>query len=155
MKLTKQQTAHILAALWFTQDHQLFHMKQFEGEDFGPLNHREIQELSEALVAPDPEIICLCGSTKFKEVFLKAQKEFTLKGVIVLSVGFFGHADGWEDSEHLKPLLDELHLRKIDMADAVFVLNEGGYIGESTAREIEYAVRKSLPVNYLEPIKGE
>lgn len=99
-----------------------------------------------------PGFVCLCGSTKFKDAFLKAQKEFTLKGLMVLSVGFFGHADGWEDTEHMKPMLDSLHLRKIDQADLVFVLNVGGYIGESTTREIAYAVETRTPVNYLEPL---
>ena len=100
-----------------------------------------------------PAIVCLTGSTKFKNAYLKAQKEFTLKGVIILSVGFFGHADGWEDVEHMKPMLDALHLRKIDLADALFVLNVDGYIGESSAREIAYAVETGKPVNYLEPVK--
>ena len=99
-----------------------------------------------------PKVVCLCGSTKFKEAYLKAQKEFTLKGLIVVSVGFFGHADGWEDSEHMKPMFDALHLRKIDLADAVFVLNVDGYIGESTTREIAYAIETRTPVNYLEPL---
>ena len=97
-----------------------------------------------------PTIVCLCGSTKFKEAFLDAAKSETLDGRIVLSVGFFGHADGITLSSEHKAKLDILHLRKIDLADEVLVVNVGQYIGESTQREIEYARSTGKPVRYLE-----
>jgi len=96
-------------------------------------------------------IITLCGSTKFKDEFLKAQKELTLQGHIVISVGCFGHSDKDPRIEASKGMLDEMHLRKIDMADAIYVVNVGGYIGSSTRREIEYARSKGKEIMFLEP----
>lgn len=100
------------------------------------------------------KVITLCGSTKFKDEYLKAQKDLTLQGNIVISVGLFGHSgDNEVWTEGTKEMLDEMHKRKIDMADEIFVINVGGYIGESTRGEIEYAIRHGKPVNYLEPIE--
>lgn len=99
------------------------------------------------------KVITLCGSTKFKEEFLKAQKELTLQGNIVISVGLFGHADGDYQTvltEEVKVMLDDMHKRKIDMADEIFVINKGGYIGSSTRSEIEYAYATGKGVTYLE-----
>lgn len=86
-----------------------------------------------------PKIVCLCGSTKFKEDFLAIQKQYTLAGWIVLSVGFFGHADNEKLSMETKAKLDILHLAKISLADEIAVICVDKYIGESTRREIEYA----------------
>ncbi len=95
-------------------------------------------------------IITLCGSTKFKEEFTDAQKNLTLKGNIVISVGLFGHSGDEEVwTANTKEMLDEMHLRKIDLADEIFVINVGGYIGESTRREIEYAKKNNKEVKYL------
>ena len=97
------------------------------------------------------KVITLCGSTKFKDAFLKAQKDLTLQGNIVISVGLFGHSGDDEVwTEGTKAMLDDMHKRKIDMADEIFVINVGGYIGESTRSEIEYAERNGRKVNYLE-----
>lgn len=97
-------------------------------------------------------VITLCGSTKFKEEFIQAQKELTLQGNIVISVGLFGHSGDDEVwTEGTKEMLDDMHKRKIDMADAIFVINVGGYIGDSTKSEIEYAKRHCKIVEYLEP----
>jgi hypothetical protein len=96
------------------------------------------------------KVITLCGSTKFKDEFIEAQKRLTLAGNIVISVGLFGHsgdAEVW--TEGTKAMLDDMHFRKIDMADEIFVINVGGYIGESTRREIEYANSTAKLVNYL------
>jgi len=99
------------------------------------------------------KVITLCGSTKFKDEYLKAQKDLTLQGNIVISVGLFGHSgDNEVWTEGTKEMLDEMHKRKIDMADEIFVINVGGYIGNSTRSEIEYAIRHGKSVNYLEPI---
>ena len=84
-------------------------------------------------------IITMCGSTKFKDEFMAAQKELTLEGHIVISVGCFGHADPDPRIEPLKDMLDKMHFEKIDMADAIYVINVDGYVGSSTSREIEYA----------------
>lgn len=97
------------------------------------------------------KVITLCGSTKFKEQYLEAQKRLTLEGNIVISVGLFGHSGDDEVwTEGTKAMLDEMHLRKIDMADEVFVINVGGYIGSSTRNEIKYAIDHGKEVRYLE-----
>ena len=99
------------------------------------------------------KVITLCGSTKFKEQYLEAQKRLTLEGNIVISVGLFGHSGDDEVwTEGAKAMLDDMHLRKIDMADEIFVINVGGYIGESTRREIAYAKNTGKSVKYLESI---
>lgn len=96
-------------------------------------------------------VITLCGSTRFKEQFLEVQKRLTLEGNIVISVGLFGHSGDDEVwTEGTKEMLDDMHKRKIDMADAIYVINVGGYIGESTRSEIEYAKRNGKEVRYLE-----
>ena len=77
----------------------------------------------------------------------------TLEGNIVISVGLFGHSGDVEVwTEGTKAMLDDMHLRKIDMADEIFVINVGGYIGTSTRREIEYATSKDLAIRYLEEL---
>ena len=97
------------------------------------------------------KVITLCGSTKFKEQYLEAQKRLTLEGNIVISVGLFGHSGDDEVwTEGTKAMLDDMHLRKIDMADEVFVINVGGYIGSSTRNEIKYAIDHGKEVRYLE-----
>ena len=104
------------------------------------------------------KVITLCGSTRFKDEFMEAQKRLTLEGNIVISVGLFGHSgddEVWESMDEgtltkTKEMLDDMHKRKIDMADEIFVINVGGYIGESTRSEIDYATGKGMPVWYLE-----
>ena len=96
-----------------------------------------------------PRIICLCGSTKYKDTFIEANRMETLAGHIVLSVGLFMHA-GDSITPLQKQSLDELHKRKIDLADEILVLNVDGYIGESTRGEIEYAMSSKKLVRYLE-----
>ena len=97
------------------------------------------------------KVITLCGSTKFKDEFLIEQKRLTLEGNIVISVGLFG--DNGDDevwTENIKKMLDDMHKRKIDMADEIFVINKNGYIGSSTKSEIEYALKTNKKVNYME-----
>ena len=104
------------------------------------------------------KVITLCGSTRFKDEFLEAQKRLTLEGNIVISVGLFGHSgdnEVWENMEEgtltrMKEMLDDMHKRKIDMADEIYVINIGGYIGTSTKSEIEYAEATGKAVRYLE-----
>ncbi len=104
-------------------------------------------------------VITLCGSTRFKDEFIEAQKRLTLDGNIVISVGLFGHSgdnEVWEGMDEgtlskTKAMLDDMHKRKIDMADSIYVINPGGYIGESTKSEIEYAIDHGKRVDYLVP----
>lgn len=98
------------------------------------------------------KVITLCGSTRFKKQFLETQKLLTLKGNIVISVGLFGHSgDNEVWLKDIKQMLDDMHKRKIDMADEIFVINVNGYIGSSTKSEIEYALKTGKKVSYLEP----
>ena len=92
------------------------------------------------------QVVTLCGSTRFKNEFMEVQKQLTLEGNIVISVGLFGHSGDsavWENMDEgtltkTKEMLDDMHKRKIDMADEIFVINVNGYIGDSTRSEIEY-----------------
>jgi hypothetical protein len=134
---------------------------------------------------PMPKIVVLCGSTRFYQQFQRANYEETMKGNIVLSVGFYLHAsekahgetwgctvpfsgitsgtntsekahgETWGCTAEQKIALDELHKRKIDLADEVLVLNIGGYIGDSTRSEIEYAKSVRTPIRYQEPVGTE
>jgi hypothetical protein len=96
------------------------------------------------------KIITLCGSTRFKHEFIAEQKRLTLEGNIVISVGLYGHSgDNEVWSKETKEMLDDMHKRKIDLADEIFVINVGGYIGSSTRSEIEYAMKTGKKVMYL------
>ena len=93
-------------------------------------------------------VITLCGSTRFKEDFERVNRELTLKGFVVISVGCFGHS-GDTFTEEDKIMLDEIHKQKIDMADAIYVINRDNYIGESTRSEIEYAKQHDKAIMYM------
>lgn len=98
-------------------------------------------------------VITLCGSTRFKDQFLEAQRRLTFEGNIVISVGLFEHSGDDEVwTEGTKEMLDDMHKRKIDMADGLYVINVGGYTGQSTHSEIEYAQSQSKRVECLENI---
>ena len=107
------------------------------------------------------KVITLCGSTRVNDEFMKAQKDLTLAGNIVINVGLFGHSgdnEVWENMDEgtltkTKEMLDDMHKRKIDMADEIFVINVGGYIGSSTKSEIEYAKASGKVVRYLETME--
>ena len=110
------------------------------------------------MVKVRPKIVCLCGSTRFKDAFDEANYRETMSGKIVLSVGFFMHASGNKHGEDVgatpeqKLALDELHKRKIDISDEVLILNVGGYIGESTRSELDYAEEHCKRIRYLEEV---
>jgi hypothetical protein len=104
-----------------------------------------------------PRIICLCGSTRFYKEFQRANYEETMAGKIVLSVGFYmhsseaAHGETWGCTSEQKKALDGLHFRKIELADEVLILNVGGYIGESTGRELAHARSLGKVIRFLEP----
>jgi predicted HAD superfamily Cof-like phosphohydrolase len=103
-----------------------------------------------------PLVITLCGSTRFKDAFIRENFRLTMEGAIVLSVGFFSHADPtYTCTEEEKTRLDILHKQKIDMSDRILVLNVGGYIGDSTASEIAHALEHGVEVEFLEPLNNE
>ncbi len=105
-------------------------------------------------------VVTLCGSTRFKNEFMEAQKRLTLEGNIVISVGFFGYSgdqevwDGMDEGTltKTKEMLDDMHKRKIDKADSIYVINVGGYICESTRSEIEYAKAHGKKIIFLESV---
>ena len=118
-------------------------------------------QLAKVLKLDRPKIICLCGSTRFTEQMLVKQWELTKQGFIVLSwcalpESYFRGEDKTHigDQEGVKEIMDEVHLRKIDLADEVFVINANGYIGESTSREIDHAMKSGKPIKYLEVNNG-
>lgn len=94
----------------------------------------------------------MCGSTKFKQAFIDANFRETMNGKIVLTVGWFSHTDGniYTPTEEEKIALDELHKRKIDISDEVLILNVGGYIGESTQSELDYAIANGKQISFLD-----
>ena len=100
------------------------------------------------------KVITLCGSTKFKEDFEREQKRLTLEGNIVLSLVFFGHSGdsvSWDKDVNI--MLKDMHFAKIDMSDEIFVINKGGYIGESTKNEINYAKNNGKIIKYMESVE--
>lgn len=124
-------------------------------EDFNKNVHiRQVNFLTDPY---RPKIITLCGSTRFHEEFVRVNYELTMMGAIVLSVGFFPHAaeavhgEGVGATSEEKQRLDELHKRKIEMSDEVFVINVDGYVGDSTRSEVAYALTRGIPVHFLEP----
>ncbi|MFH8282542.1 hypothetical protein [Streptomyces antibioticus] len=104
-----------------------------------------------------PEIVCICGSTRFVDEMSAANRELTFTGVIVVAPGVFPRAEDHEAGELIteeqKTALSALHLRKIDLADRVLVVNPGGYVGESTSREIAYARATGKPVSFTHPLR--
>jgi hypothetical protein len=105
-----------------------------------------------------PKIVCLCGSTRFWRTFQEASLRETLAGKIVLSIGAASNTDDGhfgnlapEEYARIKEELDQLHLWKVSLADEVLILNVGGYVGESTRRELDYARALGKPVRWLEP----
>lgn len=108
-----------------------------------------------------PKVITLCGSSRFPAAFHMANAHFSMLGYVVISLGLYGHADQPEGARFLtsdgnettteKRNLDQLHFRKIDISDGIFVINVGGYVGSSTKREIEYARSQGKFVEWLFP----
>ena len=95
------------------------------------------------------KVITLCGSTKFKDEFERINKEMTLAGHVVFSVGCFGHSgDSFTDKQ--KEMLDDIHKQKIDMSDGIFIINKDGYIGASTKSEIKYAYLHHKTIAFME-----
>ncbi|MFI1927155.1 MULTISPECIES: hypothetical protein [unclassified Streptomyces] len=107
-------------------------------------------------IPPRPPIVVLCGSTRFWDAFTEAALYETVAGRIVLVPGCNLRTPHplWDSpvrADRLKRALDDLHLRKIELADDVLIVNPGGYIGDSTRREIEYARSLGKPLRYTHP----
>lgn len=97
-------------------------------------------------------IITLCGSTKNESLFHELNSKLTLAGAVVFSCGVFGHTRGVKLTAPQKEQLDQIHLNKILMSDAIYVINKDGYIGESTRNEISFARAEGKEIHYHEPI---
>jgi hypothetical protein len=113
-----------------------------------------VEERLAEMKAGRPHIVTICGSTRFKDEIHAANAQLTLEGNLVISLGVFGHIDmpdvDWSTGgTDLKVQLDSLHRHKIALANSIYVVNPGGYIGESTRNEIAYAESLGLPVRYL------
>ena len=104
-----------------------------------------------SIVKDKYNVITLCGSIRFKNEFMKVQEELTLDGNIVFIPNFFNNLKG-EIKKETRKMLDEMHRQKIDMSNEIYVINCGGYIGESTKSEIEYAKANGKKISYLEDI---
>lgn len=141
------------------------HLDSHFDDSGNPEREKEMKKSKDGFIPPNrdveryillpggfPHVITLCGSTRFKAEYETAARKLTLQGYIIISVGSLGHHENLDMGSKTKINLDILHLRKIDIADGVFVVNPGGYIGDSTRREIAYATRKGRPIAYLEPI---
>lgn len=134
--------------------------------DYGSTRYMDKHQFAEALgevislpvdatVRQKPKIVCLCGSTRFINVFLRKEWELAKQGIIVLSITLLP-PDYENVQEHhqaefegVAEILDNLHFEKIDLADEIFVINVDGYIGESTSKEIAYAKKQGKKINYL------
>jgi len=98
-------------------------------------------------------IVTLCGSTKFKDTFMEVAQKLTLEEYIILMPNVFHHKDMPNLTEEQKEKLDILHKQKIDMSNAIVVIDNDDYIGKSTRSEIEYAARQQKPIFYWSEIK--
>ncbi len=127
---------------------------------------KQIMDYYENLIAHGPEvearIICLCGSTRFTDIMLIESWEIAKQGMIAL--GWHALPDSYfdgkpkshmADEEGVREIVDEVHKRKIDLADEILVINVGGYIGDSTKSEIRYAAEKEKPIYFYEPVYAE
>lgn len=146
----------MMRRLYRTVKRVINHWNEF-GHEFG--FEEVINDLEKVILMTGfmPRIVCLCGSTRFSQAFQEANLKETLAGRIVLSIGCDLRSDKdiftnmtKNELDKTKERLDELHLRKIDLADEVLILNVGGYIGESTARELAYAKQQGKLIRFLE-----
>jgi hypothetical protein len=157
-QVVKSQTAKGLRRRKMTRIQQL---KAIANEIEGrfPKSAAAIDDMIPVLTEKDPRrprIVCLCGSSRFVGEFAVQAWELEKKGMIALSIhllpGWYGgQADHQAEVEGVAEAMDELHKRKIDLADEVVILNIGGYIGESTRSEINYATKTGKPIHYLVP----
>lgn len=99
-------------------------------------------------------VITICGSSKFKEKHQEIAARLTLEGYIVLGMNLFNHAEDRQLDELTKDMLDRMHMAKIDMSTAIYVIDQGGYIGESTRNEIKYANDTGKTVYYMSSMGG-
>jgi hypothetical protein len=115
-----------------------------------PVENQQAPQSAES----EAKVVTLCGSTRFEAEFAEVNQRLTLAGCVVISLGMFSLPDlpdyDWTaDCSDLKGRLGAMHFQKIRMADEVYIVDPGGYVGESTRREIAYAESLGKPVRYL------
>ena len=98
-----------------------------------------------------PSVICLVGADRFRSEFMSAYRAFTKAGHIVVMPGLYETTNAVIHDPETKRMLDELQLKKIDMADIVVVVQPAGQMTDTTKREVEYAESLGKQVRYLEP----
>jgi len=126
-----------------------------ENLDIKKQRRKKLEALKLKNKIEEMNIITLCGSTKYKDEFSMINKWLTLRGNIVISVSMFDHVDKEPITQNEKITLDEIHKRKIDIANEIFVINVNDYIGESTKNEIEYAKSKNKKIRFLNDEKDD
>ncbi len=94
-------------------------------------------------------VVTLCGSIRFRDAFERLDAELTLAGHVVLTPTDLDPSTELDAEQRAR--LGRIHLQRIAMADEVLVVNVGGYVGESTRREIAHARSRGIPVTFLEP----
>lgn len=96
------------------------------------------------------KVITLCGSLRFKEKMMKVALELELQGNCVLTPIYPISDDKDDFTEEEAKMLGDMHRCRIDLSDAVYIVNKDGYIGNSVKAEIEYAKSKNKEIIYLE-----
>lgn len=139
-----------LRCLHFYKDEEDGHIIGMCKIDYKPCSYPTCNKISKDKQTKKSQIITLCGSTKYKEHFLVALEQLTMMGWIVLLPGYYGHCSTYPITDDAKKKLDELHKNKIDMSDAIYVINIDNYIGESTYKEIEYAKAMGKDIYFYE-----
>jgi hypothetical protein len=130
-------------------------MNELSQESLDMWRHTFARSVRHQMPPDFPVIVTLCGSTRFGDAYRDALRDETLAGKIVLSVGLLGHAEGIDMNGPVKNMLDDLHKRKIELADEVLILNVGGYIGDSTRSEVAHAHKLGKTIRWLEPERAE
>lgn len=134
-------------------ERDLYNEPDLMDESSHPLAEKICDEIARRYNAHQKKIVCYCGSLRVAmDAFKKAEYEAVLRGEIALlpCCMFVDIQREYGAESDYKIKADELHKRKIDLSDEVMVLNVGGYIGESTRSEIEYAKEIGKPIKYLE-----
>lgn len=94
-------------------------------------------------------IVTLCGSTSFKPEFERLERKLTLLGCVVLSLGIFSKYDNIPVADEDLDVLINVHFRKIELAETIFIVCPNGYIGKHTKKEIQYAESLGKEIYYV------
>ena len=96
------------------------------------------------------KIVTICGSMKFKDKMMEVAKNLEINNKYIVIQCIYSN-DIFNEEE--QQILSDLHYNKIEISDAIYVVNVNGYIGNQTSKEIEYAKNLGKEVMYLELIK--